>query len=75
MYPTELDFLARQEQYKDLLREAERERLIRATAPQSPGLWGLSQQVANWLGAQMVKWGSKPHPSSPRAVACCSQSC
>ncbi|MFB0535404.1 MAG: hypothetical protein ACETWR_10515, partial [Anaerolineae bacterium] len=53
------DFLVRQEQYKDLLREAERERLIRAAGLRRPGNWSLHQKIAGWLGTQMAGWGCK----------------
>ena len=53
------DLLFRQEQYKDLLREAEQERLIRAAGLRSPVNWRLHRKVAEWIGAQMVRWGCK----------------
>ena len=53
------DFLIRGEHYKDLLREAERERLIRAAGLWQPGDWGLHRKAAGWIGAQMVRWGWK----------------
>ena len=57
--PSRNDFLIRGEHYKDLLREAERERLIRAAGLGQPGDGGLLRQVVGWIGAQMVRWGSK----------------
>ena len=45
------DFLVRQEHYKDLLREAEHERLIRAAGLRQPGNWKLYRKVADWVGA------------------------
>ena len=57
--PSRNDFLIRGEHYKDLLREAERERLIRAAGLGQPGDGGLHRQVAGRIGAQMVRWGRK----------------
>ncbi len=54
----EFDFLARKERCKDLIREAEHEHLIQV-ARQQPGNWESHQKIANWLGAQVLKWGSK----------------
>ena len=52
-------FLVQQEHYKDLLREAEHERLIQAAGLQQPSHWRLHRKVAGWIGAQMVRWGWK----------------
>ena len=52
------DFLARQERYRDLLREAERERLIWAAGLRRPGT-RVRWKVTDWVGAQMVRWGWK----------------
>jgi len=57
MFASEVDFLVRQEQYKDLLREAAHERLIRAAKPRPSGDRRLRRQLAGWLGAKMVDWG------------------
>jgi hypothetical protein len=51
------DVLVRQEHYKDLLQEAKRERLIRAAGLRQHGNWKLHRKVADWIGAQMVRWG------------------
>jgi hypothetical protein len=72
-----IDFLVRQEQYKDLLQEAERERLIRVAGFRQLGNQGLHRKVATWIGAQMVSWGYKlqsysttPSPCSPQVAGC-----
>jgi hypothetical protein len=57
MFVSEADFFVRQEQYKDLLREAAHERLIRAAKPRPSGDRRLRRQLAGWLGARMVDWG------------------
>ena len=54
-----LDFLVRQEHYKDLLREAQRERLIRTAGLRHSGNWKLHRKVADWVGTYMVRWGCK----------------
>ncbi|TEU13715.1 MAG: hypothetical protein E3J21_17900 [Anaerolineales bacterium] len=71
------DFLVGQEHYKELLREAERERLIRAAELRQLGNWRLHQKVADWIGAQMVSWGRKlqrygtaPSPNCPQVARC-----
>ena len=53
------DFLVRQEHYKDLLQEAEHERLIQAAGLRQPGNWRLHRKFASWIGSQMVTWGWK----------------
>ena len=53
------DLLVQREHYKDLLQEAEYERLIRAAGLQQPGNRRLHRKVADWIGTQMVKWGWK----------------
>ena len=57
MYITYLDFLAIQERYKDMLREAEQERLIRAAGIR-PGITGrLYRVAADWFSTQIVRLG------------------
>ena len=73
---SDTDLLARQEHYKELLREAEHERLIRAAELRQLGNWRLHQKVADWIGEQMVSWGHKLQdygtaPSACRQVAAC----
>jgi len=67
--------LLAQEKYKELLREAEHLRLIQAARLEQPGDGGLLRQVVGWIGAQMVRWGSKLQrygtpPPSGYPVAC-----
>jgi hypothetical protein len=59
MFPNDRDLIVYQERYKDLLQEAEKERLIRAARLQQSGHLRLRRTAAGWLGAQMVKWGRK----------------
>ena len=54
MFVSQVDVLVRQEQYKDLLREAEHERLIRAARPRPTSSGRLYRKAANWLGTKMV---------------------
>jgi hypothetical protein len=53
------DLLVRQGHYKDLLQEAEHERLIQAAGARQPGNWRLHRKFAGWIGTQMVRWGWK----------------
>ncbi len=75
MLPSHRDFLVRQEQYQDLLREAEQERLIRAAKLFKVHEWGLLGQTANWLGSYVVKWGLKLQANRPTASTCCGDCC
>jgi len=59
MFPNDRDLIVYRERYKDLLREAEQERLIRAAGLRQSGHRRLHRTVAGWIGAQMVKWGRK----------------
>ena len=69
------DFLVRQERYKELSQEAEKERLIQAAGLRQPGNWKLYRKVADWIGAQMISWGCKlqrygttPSPCGPQVA-------
>ena len=59
MHSLEVEYLVRQEYYKDRLRELERERLLQAAGLQQGVDFKSYRKAANWLGKQMVKWGSK----------------
>jgi hypothetical protein len=66
--PNYVDHLVRQEQYKDLLREASQQRMIRVLEPHA----GHDQVVAGWSGALVTKWSSTlkdfVSASSPRVA-------
>ena len=64
------DLLFRQEQYKDLLREADQERLLRVAGLRHSGNWKLHRKVADWVGAQMVSWGYKLWSYGATSSAC-----
>jgi hypothetical protein len=51
MYVSQKDFLVRQEQIQDLMRQAERERLVGGIKAPSGTSKGLLQTIADWLGA------------------------
>ena len=53
--PNYRDFLVRQEQYQDLLREAKQQRMIKAAGSRPGRQW----EAARWIGAQAMKWSSK----------------
>ena len=59
MHSLEIEFLVMKEQHKDRLRELERERLLQAAKLQHGVDLKSYRKAANWLGGQMVKWGSK----------------
>jgi hypothetical protein len=75
MLPNHGDFLVRQEQYQDLLREAEKERLISAAELPRIRKWSLPGQTANWLGTYVVKWGLKLQANRSSAPTCCGDCC
>jgi len=75
MLPNHGDFLVRQEQYQDLLREAEKERLIQAAELRRSGKWDLPRQTANWLGTYVVKWGLKLQANRSTSPTCCGDCC
>ena len=57
MLPNYLDFLVRQEQYKDLLREAERYRLVRQVLAGRERRYLFYYRALTWLGFRLVAWG------------------
>ena len=76
MYPFDTYVMARMRQ-DELLRQAERARLLQTVRSQPRSNWRLHQQYTTWLGTHMVKWGQKleqfgtgkelqPSPSAPR---------
>ena len=67
------DLLVQREHYKDLLQEAEYERLIRAAGLRQPGNRKLHRKVAGWIGAQMVRWGWKLQSYGNNAATPCLQ--
>lgn len=71
LWPSHLDYLARKERYKDLIREAERNRLIRALNQQLITL-PINRRLIAWMGTQIVRLGMKLETyaaSSPRKLA------
>jgi hypothetical protein len=75
MAPSQGDFWMRQEQYQDLLREAEKERLLQSARLQPSSQWGLPRQTIKWLGTYVVKWGLKLQVHSSSTPTCCSDCC
>lgn len=57
LLPIDIDYLARQERIKDLIREAERVRLIRAIGHQYSSERKTYRRLVGWVGAQMIKVG------------------
>ena len=76
MYQNELDLMAHQERYKELLQEAEQDRLIQTARLHNSGSMKLNLSITNWLGARLVSWGmnlqqSDPAVAAARCDACC----
>jgi hypothetical protein len=59
MCQTDIDYLARKERYKDLLREAEHERLIQSIRAKQPGNQRWHRRVAIWIRTRMEEYHSK----------------
>ncbi|MBC7232674.1 MAG: hypothetical protein H5T68_05480 [Chloroflexi bacterium] len=51
------DILVQQERYKDVFREAEKERLIRQTLARVAMNQHFYSRVLRWLGSQLATWG------------------
>jgi len=54
---SETDLLVQREHYKDLLRDAEHDRLVRQAHMQDHGRDKLHVRTLDWLGRQLVLWG------------------
>ncbi len=54
-----IDVLAYQERYKDMRREAERERLVRQARPSREKRRPVHGPAVIWLGRRLVAWGSR----------------
>lgn len=70
-----MDYLAQKERVRDMLRAAERDRLVQMAKQQKANPQGWHRNLAAWMGVQMVRWGSKlqqygalPAAASPPAV-------
>ncbi len=57
MFLSDKDFRVAQERYKDLLREAERHRLVQQSLPDRRKRNCLSRRALSWLGRRLVAWG------------------
>ena len=57
MFPSERDSLVYREHYKDLLREAERARLVRQAWAGQERRNHLYCRTLTWLGRRLVVWG------------------
>lgn len=70
MFPSDKDFRVAQERYKDLLREAQRHRLVQQSFPDRRKRHYLSHRVLSWLGRRLVAWGQhlqERHGATPEA--------
>ncbi|MBE7556246.1 MAG: hypothetical protein HS126_34765 [Anaerolineales bacterium] len=59
MLPNDTDFVARKERAGELLREAERERLIELVKLQQSAQHTVRLRVLGWIGGQLIQWGLK----------------
>ena len=59
MFSPEISYMVTQEQYKDRLRNIEKQQLIRAARLQQTINRNTHRKAVGWLGTQLVKWGSK----------------
>jgi len=69
MFPNELEFPVHQEHYKDLLREAERARLVRQMQAGQERRNHFSCQLLTWLGRRLVVWGWRLQERYDAAIA------
>lgn len=57
MFLSERELLVHRERYKDLLREAERVRLVRQMQAGREGRERFHRSALTWLGGRLVAWG------------------
>lgn len=57
MFPNERDSLVHRERYKDLLREAEKARLVRQARAGQERRDRFYRRPLTWLGVRLVVWG------------------
>ena len=69
MFPNELEFLVRREHYKDLLREAERARLVRQMQPGQERRDHFYCRALTWLGRRLVVLGWRLQERYGAAIA------
>jgi hypothetical protein len=53
----QVEYMVRQEQCRDLLREAERERLIRSAGRGRGHGQRAHRDTVRWMGTHLVRWG------------------
>ena len=70
MLPNDLHFLAHQERYKDLVREAAQERLVRGARNQQQRHGTTYQVITSWIGFYLERWGCILQPYT-NACSCC----
>jgi hypothetical protein len=59
MLPNDTDLMARKERAGELLREAERERLIELVKLQQSAPHNVRLRLKGWIGGQLIQWGLK----------------
>ena len=58
MFQSDLDYLAHKERIREFVREAEQAQLVCGVQSQAED-GGSHVRVIDWIGHQMVKWGTK----------------
>ena len=59
MFSPDIHYLVSKEKYKDLRRDAERHQLIQTVRLRRPDKRELLRKMADWIGSQLLTWGSK----------------
>ena len=75
MFFSEGEIAAHNERFKDMLREAERERLIRIATPKGSRNWKPNRKITGWLGSKMVAWSLKLQTQPQMSQTCCTRNC
>jgi hypothetical protein len=72
MFVSPIDAEVRREQYEDLIREAEFERLAQLALGPRPAREPVVQRLGHWAGTLMVRWGCRLATASTLSVCSCS---
>jgi len=64
MFISPIDVQVSREQYEDLLREAESERLAQLALESQPAREPVGQRVGRWAGELALRWGCRLAPAS-----------
>lgn len=76
MYSLDVLFLVSQIRHRDLIQEAERERLFKLGLNNQPDNHGLGLKIIEWIQAQFPKNGNReerPHEQHRTSNPCCTE--